>query len=127
MDLSYIYGVDNQSFFDSYWVIVHFVTGILVGYIIIYVNSYFNYKLTQRIYARFGITILILWEYFEVFLRYLNTRHLHLGAVLGTFLPHGFFEIESTTNIMSDLILGSLGLYVAVYYFWKYQDDDRQS
>jgi putative Mn2+ efflux pump MntP len=118
MDLSLLYGVHNKSFFDSYWSAVHFLTGIGVGSSILYLLHYFKYPVSGKIVARIGCTILLVWEYFEVILRYLDTRHLYLGTMLDAFLPHGFFEIESTTNIVSDLILGGLGLYV-VYYFWK--------
>jgi hypothetical protein len=118
MDLSTLYGMHNQSFFDSYWSVVHFATGIIIGRGLIYLYHYLQRPLTNEAFKYIGFSSLVVWEYFEVILRYLDTRHVPLGEMLDTILPHGFFEIESSLNIISDLLLGGFGLFLA-YYFWK--------
>jgi hypothetical protein len=118
MDLSMLYGVPNQSFFDSYWAGVHFAVGVCVGGFIIYLFRYLKRPLSIQTFKYGGFAILLAWEYFEVFLRFIDIHQPYLANILSTVLLRGFFEIENTTNIVSDLILGGFGLYVA-YFFWK--------
>lgn len=122
MDLSLLYGADNISFFDSYWVAVHFVTGILLGLLLLRFIAYLHEPVTAWIYTRYGFVCLLVWEYFEVVLRYFDQNEMPIGDAIALFLPKGFFEIESTMNIVSDLIVGSVGLYLA-YRFRKTASD----
>lgn len=108
--LDLLFGINNQSFFDSYWAAVHFGSGLLLGIALLSVQSR-GKNLSGRSYAVIGISLLIVWEYFEVLLRLFERLQLTVPGFLA-YLPQSFFEIESTTNVISDLILGGTGLFL---------------
>ena len=114
--LKVLFGVPNQSFFDSIWAAVHFSSGLLIGLAVIHYVAVRGGKLTARSYTRISLLLLILWEYFELSLRYMDRHRLRIAEYLDIILPKSFFEIESILNIASDLILGSIGLYLAYRY-----------
>ena len=112
-----LYGIENISFFDSFWVGIHFGSGVLVGIALI---IYFNWRkiiITAKKYSGWGISILVLWEYFEVFLRYADRYNWSARRFFESFLPDSLSAIESLTNIMSDLIIGGFGLFL-IYQFY---------
>ena len=117
-----LFGVKNESFFDSYWTIIHFAAGIGVGFILQRYFKFRNQKQALRIYMRYGFTALLAWEYFELSLRFMEKFNLSLDSYLKIIIPQSFFEPESMINISSDLILGSLGLYLIFQYL---HDDGR--
>jgi len=59
-----------------------------------------------------GVTLLILWEIFEISLGYINSADPQLAQTLKTIIPELYFIREGTINIISDLVLGSFGLYI---------------
>ncbi len=83
----------------------------------IYLYRYLKRPLSNQTFKYIGFCILMGWEYFEVFLRFIDKHQYQLADLLASVLPRGFFEIESTANILGDLTFGSLGLYIA-YYLW---------
>lgn len=118
----FLFGVKNVSFFDSYWAAIHFGSGLVVGIGILAWARVRSRILTQRSYARIGVAILALWEYFELFLRFTEKYQIELPKLF-TYLPRGFFEIESLTNVISDLVMGGMGLLlIALYTHWHHYD-----
>lgn len=113
-----LFGTENYSFFDSYWAVVHFTAGIVIGFSIIYYYRRRKKKLTSLLYARLGFVLLLLWEYFEILLRFSDRYELRLVNYLSILVPDNFFELESIINIISDLTLGSIGLFCA-YHSWQ--------
>ncbi|MBI4090535.1 MAG: hypothetical protein HY422_00760 [Candidatus Komeilibacteria bacterium] len=115
-------GVYNDSFLDSYWVGVHFAAGLIAGFA---VNQYlckWRGVFTARSYWRIGFVMLLAWEYFELSLRYIQQFNLRLEEYLQVLIPNSFFEWESTTNIVSDLLFGSLGLLLVYWYLTSDQE-----
>jgi hypothetical protein len=102
----------NESFFDI-MSLVHFASGLGVGLFFVIFKSTF-----QKIYFRLGILILIVWELFEFFLRFLRTYYPLLLEKL-KFIPSGWATNESALNIFSDLITGFIGL-VVIYFIFNY-------
>jgi hypothetical protein len=113
-----LFGSINHGFFDSYWVIVHFAAGILTGLVILYYQKLKRKKLATSSYLLLGLTVITAWEYFEVVLRFAEKHDFRYLALLHTIIPNGFFAIESTINIISDLVVGGVGLTLA-YLFWR--------
>ena len=109
-------GVHNYSFLDSRWSAVHFSSGLLTGLAIYYYYQYRKRELPSQRYAKLGFVLLLTWEYFELILRYLDRYLPRIADVLKTILPSDFFTTESSVNIVSDLMLGSLGLYLVYQY-----------
>ena len=111
-----LFGVHNYSFFDSRWSAVHFSSGLLTGLAVYYYYQYKKSELSPQKYAKLGFVLLLLWEYFELILRYLDRYLPRIADVFKTILPDDFFTSESSINIVSDLVLGSLGLYLVYQY-----------
>ena len=109
--------MENISFFDSYWVAVHFGAGLMTGIALILFFHHKNIQVTPKRYARYGISLLVLWEYFELFLRYADKYEWTAKNFFASFLPESFFAIESITNIISDLVVGSFGLFLVYQYY----------
>ena len=105
MDL--LYGTVNISFFDSYWALVHFMSGLVLG--ILFIKLKF---LETRKYFISGIFILFVWEVFEAFLRIVDVYSLDISNIIRSIVPSAYFATESPINILSDLILGTLGLLI---------------
>lgn len=118
--MDYLWGVKNVSFFDSIWVFVHFGSGLLLGITLTLLFRLAKNPMSPRNYGRIGVTVLVLWEYFELFLRYAERYDAQLARWLATFLPPNFFEIESRTNIISDLCMGALGLTIIYWIEQRY-------
>lgn len=118
-----IAGLENQSFFDSYWVAVHFASGLIIGIGIHYWCGKKRWTVTPRLYWRSGFSLIILWEYFELILRFMQTFTDHAKYVAAAIVPDILFAPESLVNIASDLIVGAAGLLLV--YLWR--RNDRQS
>jgi len=114
-----LYGIPDQSFLDSYWTAIHFGSGLLIGIALILYSRYQNKKIDPVTFGRNGFVLLLIWELFELSLRYMEKLELKLAEYLAIFLPRSFFEIESLINIASDLILGSIGLYLIYQYLQR--------
>lgn len=105
--MNWIFGIENISFFDSYWALVHFIAGLLIGVTLLVL------KLKEiKKYIFIGSLILILWEVLEIYLRYLYMKGSAFISFLESFMPESFFLGESYINIISDLVLGSFGLLI---------------
>ncbi|MBU0706851.1 hypothetical protein KKG41_00580 [Patescibacteria group bacterium] len=110
-----LYGQINYSFFDSYWALVHFCSGLLLGLLIVYLTR----TVDKKRYYYIGIGLLVLWEIFEGLLRILNKYFIDMAESLQSVIPSNFFLTESVINITSDLILGSLGLTIIYAIFLR--------
>lgn len=106
-----LYGVENISFFDSYWAIIHFASGLALGIIFFILNSRFP-RFGKKYYFAWGTLVLLIWEGFEIVLRLVDEGFPELARMFKNYIPEVFFEIESPLNVTSDLILGLLGLAV---------------
>ncbi len=110
--MDYLYGVTNYSFFDSYWAAIHFGSGLLIGLLIILIFR----MVDKKRYFGFGMSLLVFWEIFEFFIRILN-EYFPKSAEKLTFIPETMFQSESIINILSDLILGYIGLAIIYWIF----------
>lgn len=112
-------GVYNDSFLDSYWVGVHFAAGLITGFGVNWYLCRWRGTFDRRSYWRIGFVVLLAWEYFEMSLRYIQQYDLELEEYLQVLIPHSFFQWESITNIVSDLVFGSLGLLLVYWYLTR--------
>ena len=102
----------NESFFDI-MSLTHFLSGLGLGLLFTIFRKTF-----QRIYFKLGILIIVIWELFEIFLRFLKVYYpLFLEKL--KFIPSGWASNESALNIGSDLIVGFGGLLIIYFIFKK--------
>jgi hypothetical protein len=93
--------------------LVHFASGIGLG-LLFFV---FSKEISKKIYYSLGLIILILWEMFEFFLRFLKVYYpLFLENL--KFIPSGWADKENFLNVGSDLIVGFAGLLI-IYFIFK--------
>lgn len=117
-----LFGAPDQSFFDSYWTLIHFSSGIATGFAIIMAYRMNKRPLSARVYGRISLILLILWEYFEMSLRFFEKYNHPLAESLKVIIPKTFFGLESRTNIIADLTVGSIGLYLIYQYLCRRKD-----
>jgi len=120
-----LFGTPDQSFFDSYWTLIHFFSGVSTGFAIIMVYRMHKRPLSARVYGRTGVLLLILWEYFEMSLRFLEKYNHSLAEGLKVIIPNTFFGLESRTNIIADLAVGSIGLYLIYQYLCHHRSPKK--
>jgi len=98
-------GIRDNSFLDI-MSLIHFLSGLGLGLLFIIFKSTF-----QKIYFKLGIILLIVWELFEFFLRFLRIYYpLFLEKL--KIIPSSWAADESLLNISSDLIVGFIGLLI---------------
>lgn len=107
----------NESFLDI-MSLVHFASGLGIGILFFLI---FKNKLKKNFYFIWGTLLLIIWELFELCLRFLRI-YTPLFLEKLTFIPNGWASDESILNISSDLITGFVGLliiYIILIKIWK--------
>lgn len=120
-----LFGTPDQSFFDSYWTLIHFFSGVATGFAIIMAYRMHKRPLSALVYGRIGVLLLILWEYFEMSLRFLEKYNHSLAESLKVIIPKTFFGLESRTNIIADLAVGSIGLYLIYQYLCRHRSPKK--
>lgn len=101
-----LFGPVNIAMFDWPWSGIHFLSGLVIGVIFVLANR----RRPWRSSILLGLFLLILWECFEGFLRYMDLNH-HAGVLpLKTALDGAFFDIESWANLIGDIIIGMVGI-----------------
>lgn len=106
-------GIRDNSFLDI-MSLTHFLSGLGLGLIFVVFKSTF-----QKIYFKLGFILLVVWECFEFFLRFLRVYY-PLWLEKLSFIPTGWAADESLLNITSDLIVGFVGLLIIYLIFKKY-------
>lgn len=103
-----LFGEVNQAAVDWPWSVIHVGSGVAIGLVLISVMRAPGY----RQFWLAGMGLLILWELVEVSLRLLD-MHAHEFIRPLKQAVHGFaFDQESPGNILGDLVVGGLGLWV---------------
>jgi hypothetical protein len=107
--VGWFYGNQNYSVFDSIWVLVHLSSGVGVGALISFLSQdgkRFRHQVTA---LHVLLLALLAWEVVEGGLRWIDLHLPALAASLKSWLYDGFFEYEHPVNIVSDLVVGSVG------------------
>ncbi len=114
-----LFGIPNESIFDSLWALIHFLSGCVIGYALAYLILRMN-KSKKTLFFLVGFTLLVLWEVLEAFLRYFYIVDYQLTEKFLKFIPSEYFEYESYVNIAGDIIIGSIGLILFAWLYIKY-------
>ena len=103
--------------FIDYYSLIHILAGILIGLVL--TLAYYDYGWINgfRKYIITGVSLLVLWEVFEVCLRYIKKYNNKLYKWLLKFLPGYIFSRESVVNITGDIIIGAAGLVIIYLIF----------
>ena len=112
----------NQGFLDL-MSLVHLASGLGMGIFFI-----FLFRVTiRKAYYKLGCIVLVVWEIFEFFLRFLRAYYPPLLDKL-SLIPRGWSDNESVFNISSDLMFGFLGLLIVdfVYSIYKTQTTEKK-
>lgn len=101
-----IFGQINVAVFDLPWSVIHFISGVTIGAILVG----FVRLQPHRKFWSVGVGLLVLWELVEITLRYLDVHAHAVVAPLKQAVAGFAFAPETTLNIIGDLIIGSIGL-----------------
>lgn len=100
-------GTLNQSVFDWPWSLIHLGSGLIIGWLV--AKPHLSWKRALLI----GVGLLILWELFEGWLRWLDLYHHGSVATIKNSLGGAFFDRESWGNIVGDIVVGTFGIIAA--------------
>lgn len=106
----------NQSMFDWPWSVIHFASDLIIGAIFSLLLG--RWRSSSRVWLS-GFLLLVLWELFEMWLRYIDVHATEVANALRTFIPHSWFSIESWANSTGDLIIGGVGLFIGQAIFHR--------
>jgi len=105
-----LYGTINQAMFDWPWSGIHFVSGLLIGLALAILIKRANNKLFWII----GVGLLGAWELIEISLHYLDVHAHDFIAPLKESVAGFAFAPETVTNLIGDLLMGSVGLLFGI-------------
>ncbi len=97
----------NKSFIDI-MSLNHLGSGLFIG-ILFFI--FLKKKIKKNFYFIGGSILLIIWELFEISLRFLK-KYYPLFLQKMSFIPSNWTLKESYLNIVSDLIVGFIGLFI---------------
>ena len=106
----------NKAFIDWYSVI-HMGSGIFIGIGMKLLHYRYGWFTETKTFILTGVLILILWEIFEITLRYIKRKDKQTYKWLLKFLPGHIFLREGGVNIISDIIFGTCGLLIIYLIF----------
>jgi hypothetical protein len=92
------FGETNIAALDLPWSIVHGISGLAIGLGL----RFARHSSVRRVRFGIGVATLTIWEVFEY----------GLGV-------RGWVELESWINILSDILVGSVGVWLTL--FWVYR------
>lgn len=96
----------NETMFDWPWSAIHLLSGLLLGFGL----SIIFRRWTARKFWLTGLSLVVAWELFEGVLRYLDANVHEAIAPFKNAVAGFAFAVESPTNIIGDLLIGSIGL-----------------
>ena len=88
---------------DWPWSLIHLLLGALLGMVL----CASRFKPRRRFWF-IGLTLLLLWEVFEIILRQLHLHEFMSRWPLLSFVA----EPEAAANIIADIVIGSIGLWL---------------
>lgn len=106
--------VRNETFLDI-MSLLHVASGLGFGLILFCVLK----KMSWQRYFLIMFVFLLIWEFFEAFLRSVEEYYYYLRNFLD-FLPDGWFSSETLINILGDMLTGLLGALLIYLIFRKY-------
>lgn len=106
----------NKSFFD-WFALAHFMTGVLTGILLILLRFRYDFLDNFKNFILTGLIILLVWEVFEISLRYIKGGYRKLYKFLIRFLSKHIFSQESKVNIVGDIVIGMAGLLLVYLIF----------
>ena len=104
-----IFGPVNEAMFDWPWSGIHFVSGLLIGLVLV---TWPRTRFMKRFWFT-GIGLLILWELFEFTLRTLDIYAHEAVAPLKQTMAGWFFAKENLVNVIGDIVIGVSGLWLS--------------
>ncbi len=99
----------NKAFID-WFSLIHIGSGLLIGIVMKLGYYKFGWFGETKVYILTGLLVIILWEIFEITLRYIKKYYRKTSKFLLKFLPGHVFLREGEINIFSDVIFGICGL-----------------
>ena len=103
-----IWGWKTTALFDA-WSIEHFLGGVTIGAIVIYLLDIKSDKSRKIMYPIIILSLAYVWEYIEY--------HLEIGSTGIDAITYWFQGVEYWANrLISDPLLALVGSYVARYY-----------
>ncbi|GEM_PF-3480488 len=104
-----LFGVRDISLFD-YISLGHFLTGFIVGVLILRVMIILKVRFNLFSYFVIGIACAIWWEDLEVVLRFLKANYRLVFDKVFFLFPSYVFAAESWLNVLGDVLMNTLGL-----------------
>ena len=99
------------------WSIQHFLSGIIIGLILRWLCPHWTILENNQMFWIIGISSLAIWELIEASLRIIGKNKNKLYKTLIKFVPKAYFVLESRKNILSDIIVGSIGIGIIYIFF----------
>jgi len=108
----FLVSFSNKSGLIDWWSLNHLISGVVCGFIFIFLKGKFPWLKEPKYFFGVGFILFVFWEIIEMIIRYFK-------KYFTVPIMKPFVEYESNLNVISDIIVCLIGLWIVYTIFNK--------